>query len=352
MIEIRTFEGDAVELSEFTTRMWRKWYEGRMPVPLWSPSFFRRELLPTEDDPRDYLLAAYDGTRLVGSRPARSVRIWLHGSEEDATWGSFLTVDPEYRRQGIAQKMHAEFQRRHRARGAKVNFLFLYVRSIESMGPKFWLKQPEGTVVVRKSGIWGRALDHAAVARSERYRIESWSSRALSLVQRRPKGPHDQTGIRPYKGEDLANCLELVRDRAASADLAYLWSEEELSRLLDWEDLSRTVVLERDGRVGGLVNYYRLDVLGRSRMAVGVIDLLAFGSLAAAARWRLLQAALAQMAEEGLHAAIYLRGSWYAWRHLLGAGFLPFLPEYYYMGNKMEPDVSLENLRRVHVLWR
>ena len=352
MIEIRTFEGDAAEFSEFTTGTWRKSYEGKMPVPLWSPSYFRRELLPTDDDARDYLVAAYDGTRLVGSHPARSVRISLHGSEEDATWGSFLTVDPEYRRQGIAQKMHAEFQRRHRERGAKVNFGYLYIRSIKSMGPKFWLKQPEGTMVVRKSGIWGRALDHGAVARFELYRIESWSSRVLSLVQRRPKAPRDMTGIRPYKREDLADCLELVRDRAASADLAYVWSEEELSRLLDWEDLSRTVVLERDGRVGGLVNYYRLEFLGRGRMAAGVIDLLAFGGLAPAARRRLLRAALAQMAEEGLHAAMYLRGSWYAWRELLGAGFSPFVPEYYYVGNKMDLDLPLQKARRVHVLWR
>jgi len=352
MIEIRTFEGDAAEFSEFTTGMWRKSYEGKMPVPLWSPSYFRRELLPTEDDARDYLVAAYDGTRLVGSHPARSVRISLHGSEEDATWGSFLTVDPEYRRQGIAQKMHGEFQRRHRERGAKVNFGYLYIRSIKSMGPKFWLKQPEGTMVVRKSGIWGRALDHGAVARFELYRIESWGSRALSLVQSRPKPPRDMTGIRAYNREDLPDCLELVRDRAASADLAYQWKEEELGRLLDWEDLSRTVVLERDGRVEGLVNYYRLDLVGRSRMTAGVIDLLAFGGLRPADRRRLLRAAMFEMAQEGVHAAMYPRGSWYGWRELVGAGFAPFGSEYYYMGNKMELDLSLENVRHVHVLWR
>jgi GNAT superfamily N-acetyltransferase len=352
MIEIRTFEGDAAELSDFTTRMWRKSYEGKMPIPLWSPSLFRRELLPTEDDPRDYLVAAYDGTRLVGSHPARSVGISLHGGDHSATWGSFLTVDPEYRRQGIAQKMHAEFQRRHRERGAKVNFGYLYIRSIKSMGPKFWLKQPEGTRVVRKLGIWGRALDHRAVARFELYRIESWGSRMLSPVQGRPKAPRDMTGIRPYAPGDLPDCLELVADRAAPADLAYRWSEEELARLLDWEGLSRTLVIERDGRVGGLVNYYRLELLGRSRMEAGVIDLLAFGSLAPAARRRLLRAALFQMAEDGLQAAIHLRGSWYAWRSLLGAGFAPFLPEYYYVGNKMDLDFPLEKVRRVHVVWR
>ncbi len=352
MIEIRTFEGDAAELSDFTTRVWRKSYEGKMPVPLWSPQLFRRELLPTDDDPRDYLVAAYDGTRLVGSHPARAVRIALHGEERSATWGSFLTVDPEYRRQGIGQKMHAEFQRRHQQRQAAVNFGYLYIRSIKSMGPKFWLKQPEGTTIVRKLGVWLRALDHRAVARFELYWFEAWGSRLMSLAQRRPKPPRDTTGIRPYQRDDLSDCQELIQQRAASVDLAYLWTPDELARLLDWEGLSRTVVLQREGRVGGLVNYYRLEILGRCPMEVGILDLLAFGNLPSRDRRRLLRAALHQMAEDGLKAAMCLRGSWYAARQLLGAGFYPFPHEYYYIGNKMQPDVPLENVRRAHVLWR
>ena len=352
MIEIRTFEGDAAELSDFTTRVWRKSYQGKMPVPLWSAQLFRRELLPTDVDPRDYLVAAYDGARLVGSHPARAVRISLHGEERGATWGSFLTVDPDYRRQGIAQKMHVEFQKRHQQRGAAVNFGYLYIRSIRSMGPKFWLKQPEGTTVVRKLGVWLRALDHRAAARFELYWFEAWGSRMLSLAQRRPRPPRDVSGIRPYQSEDLPDCLELVRGRAASVDLAYLWSPEELARLLDCEGLSRTVVLQRGGRAAGLVNYYRLEVLGRCPMEVGVVDLLAFGKLRPRERRRLLRAALSQMAEEGLKAAMCLRGSWYAARQLVRAGFFPFPAEYYYVGNKMQPDVPLENVRRLHVLWR
>jgi len=351
MIEIRTFEGDAAELSAFTTTMWRKFYEGKMPVPLWSPQLLARELLPTADDPRDYLVAAYDGTRLVGSHPARPLRISLHGEEKIASWGSFLTVDPEYRRQGIAQRMNEEFWRRHRERGAVANFGYLYVRTVKSMGPKFWLKQPE-RAVVRKLGMWVRALDHGAVSRFELYRFEGWGSHLMSLVQGRPKAPRDTTGIRAYRSEDFSDCQELVRERGASMDLAYLWNPEELARLLHYEDLARTVVLEEDGRVAGLVSYYRLEVLGRCPMEAGVIDLVAFGTLSARARLRLLRATLFQMAEEGLKAAMLLRGSWYGWRPLLAAGFTPMTPEYYYTANKMEPDLPVEKVRRVHVLWR
>ncbi len=351
MIEIRTFEGDPAELSAFTTTMWRKSYAGKMPVPLWSPQLFARELLPTADDPRDYLVAAYDGTRLVGSHPARALRISLHGEEKTASWGSFLTVDPEYRRQGIAQRMNEEFWRRHCERKAVANFGYLYVRTVNSLGPKFWLKQPD-RAVVRKLGMWVRALDHRAVPRFELYCLERWGSRFMSVVQGRPKAPRDMTGIRPYRSDDLPDCEELVRRHGAAMDLAYLWDSAELARLLHYEDLARTVVVEEGGRVAGLVSYHRLGVLGRRAMETGVIDLLAFGTLSAVARLRLLRAALSQMTEEGLKAAMLLRGSWYGWRPLLAAGFTPTAPEYYYTASKIEPNLLVEKVRRIQVLWR
>jgi len=352
MIEVRTFEGDAAELAAFVTTTWRKWYEGRMPIPLWTSEFFQRELLPGDDDPRDYLVAAYDGTRLVGFHPARPVRISLHGQEITGSRGSFLTIDPEYRREGIARKMNAEFQRRHRQRGAVVNLGYVYVRSARSMGPKFWLKQPEGTMVVRKLGTWARAFDHAAVIRFEPYRTEAWSSRIFSLVQGPPKAPRDMAGIRLYRREDLSDCAELVRDRGASADLAYVWDLEELARLLHYRDLARTVVFEQNGRVAGLVNYCRLEFLGKCPMPAAVIDIVAFGTLPPAARLRLLRAAMCQMADDGVKGATMLRGSWYGWRQMLAAGFFPALPDFAYVGTKMQPDVPLENVRRLHVLWR
>jgi hypothetical protein len=276
----------------------------------------------------------------------------LHGEAQSATWGSFLTVDPEYRRQGVARKMHAEFQRRHQQREAAVNFGYHYVRHIKSLGPKFWRKQPDSAVGVRKLGMWVRALEHRAVARFETYWFEAYGSRMLSLVQGRAEAPRDMTGIRPYRSDDLADCMELVAERASSVDLAYHFSADELSRLLDYGGFSRTVVLERDGRIAGLIAYYPLHVLGRRRLEVAIIDVLAFGSLPSRDRQRLLQAALCRMTEEGIQAAMCLRGSWYAWPQLARTGFYPVGAEYYFCGNKMRHDLSLDRVRRLHVLWR
>lgn len=352
MIEIKTFEDDADELARFTNRVWQAAYEGQVLLPLWSEAFLRRELLPGDGTMRDYLVAAYDGGKLVGFHPARPITVRLHGREIPATWGSFLTVDPEYRGQKIAQRMQQEFIRRHQERGARVNFGYLYIRSAKSLGQKFWLNQPKGTAVVRSLGMWVRALDHAATARFEIHRLESWGARAMSLVQRSPRPPLDPTGIRLWQPEDTPACLALIHQAGEAADLAYLWDSAGLERYLSYPGLSQTVVLQGETGVAGLVNYTLLEILGRERMMVALIDRIAFGSLPGRDRRRLLSAALYQMSGDGAKGAMMLRDSWYGARTLLSAGFVPMHSEYYYIGTCMDEEVSLRGIRRIQALWR
>lgn len=351
MIEIRTFEGNADELAAFTRRVWRQSYEGKMLTPLWSKEFMGRDLLP-DGSKRDFLIAAYDGSRLVGSHPAKPLNVRIQGREIGATWASFISVDPEYRRRGVALKLQAEYVRRHREHELLINFGYLYIRSVQSLGPKFWLLQPGGVRIVSKLGFWVRALDHEAVAQFELYRLESWGSRAMSLLQRTPRPPADPTGIRPYRPTDLSDCCALLNRAGNEADLAYVWDAENAARQLNYPNLSRTIVLEQEGRVAGLVNYTMLEVLGRCPMRVAVLDNVVFGSLPASDRRRLLAAALCEMTADGAKGAMMIRGSWHGWPELLAAGFLPMPPEFYYVGLTLRDDIPLEGIRRLHVLWR
>ena len=65
MVEIRTFDGDMTELSEFCHGAWRRRCLGQTPYPIWTPEFLEWEL---SDSPAtgEYQVAAYDGARLVG----------------------------------------------------------------------------------------------------------------------------------------------------------------------------------------------------------------------------------------------------------------------------------------------
>lgn len=354
MIDIRTFEGTAGELAQFTNRVWRRWYEGKMLCPLWGDNLFQRELFSADAAGRDFLVAAYDGTRLVGSHPAKPIQIRLHGQEMPAAWGSFLTVDPDYRGQRIAQRMQQEFIRRHRKHGAAVNFGFLYRRSRKSMGPKFWLKQPEETVgAIRRASMWMRALDHGAVARFEINRSEAWGTRLLSFVQRRPKAPHNLDGIRSYRATDLLPCLQLTHEVGAEADLAYLWDPVTLQSQLQYPGLSNTVVGEEGGKIRGFVNYTLFPILGKTILTLAIMDIVALASdCPRELRQRLIKAALHEMFREGAHAVVMLRNSHPGWREMLGAGFFPMMPEYDYCGTRMQEGISLDHVRRMQVLWR
>jgi hypothetical protein len=352
MIEIRTFDGSPRELSEFTVGVWRQTYEGRMPITLWSEDFFRRELFPEDDHCRHYLVAAYDGAKLVGSHPSKPLVIRLHGEEIPATWGSFISVDHEYRRRGVALMMQQEWVRRHREHGAFVDLGYQYVQSRLAMGPKFWLRQPDRNPVIRKLGLWVRAFDHAAVARFELSRLEGWGSRLLSFIQSPPLPPNKANGIRPYRSEDIETCHKLVSMAGASADLAYLWKPEGLQRQLRFGTLSDTVVMERKGAVAGLVNYSLLETLARGTLTVALIELLAFGLLTTSERCKLLSAALNRMQAGGAKAAIMLRCSSYGWRTMFDTGFLPMPHNHYYIGVRFRQDLCLDRVRQMQVLLR
>lgn len=352
MIEIRTYEGDADEIARFAQRVWRATYEGRMPLPLWDAAYFDWQLLADRPGGRDYLVAAYDGARLVGSLLGESFRFRLHGREFDATMGSWLTVAPEYRRQGIGSRLFEEQRRRHQQRGAVFHLGFGYTGYAASLGPRFWKSFPENTVVLGKVGFWARVLDHRAESRWNLSRLERLGTRALGLVQSRHPKPDSLEGIRAYEPRDLPDCLELTRGLLHDIDMGYVWSEARLAHQLQYRDIPRTLVLEHEGRVGGFINYYHLDYLGRGHLAVGMVDLPCFGDLPPRLRRRLLLAALDQMVGEGVQMALALRTPCYPRGPFLRTGFVPMPRDFLYVCVRMDPEFALDGAKRLHVHWR
>ncbi|MCE9554507.1 MAG: GNAT family N-acetyltransferase [Planctomycetes bacterium] len=352
MVEIRTFEGDAAEMASFTTAMWRKSYGGKMPMPLWTPEFLQWELMAGGEHARDYLVAAYDGAKLIGFLPAKPQAYRVAGRDVSGTMGSYLSVDPEYRRQGIALQMHQEQQRRHRERGATINMGYVYLGAAVAQGKKFWLKQPEGATIVAKIGLWTRLLDHKAVARFEISRVGDVCSRILGSWQPNPSPSGNTTGIRPYQASDLADCLRLVKPLSEENDFAYQWNETNLARQLQHNNVPKTLVLEQNGRVEGVISYCHLEMIGRQPLQVATIDLMAFGELSWRRQRDLVRAALRQMMADGIQLAVMLRIASSPSSVLFSSGFVPMPADYYYIGLVMEPGFPLTRAKRLHVHWR
>jgi GNAT superfamily N-acetyltransferase len=349
VIEVRSFQGTADDLAEFTNRVWRGTYAGRMPTPIWSAQHFARDLMDDESD-RSLLLAAYDGTRLVGSHPARELTVRLHGEPQAATWGSFLSVDPDYRKAGVAFMLQAESVKRHRERDLRMSLGFAYVRSPHSAGPEFWRLQ--GASLVAKIGTWVRPFDHAGVADFELFPRDARAARLLAHLQRKARAPHDMTGIRCYAPADLDDCVALLNDAGSTCDIAYVWRGIEAARQLAYASLSKTVVLDRDGAVAGLVNYTLLDVFGKTDARIARVDAVALGALDHHDGVRLLKAATVAMVADGAQVAVALRGSWTHWRELAAGGFVPMPTEFNFVALPMRDDVSVTGVRRLHVVWR
>ena len=138
MVEIRSYEGTADELREFVVGVWRGSYAGRMAFPLWTPDFLRWQLGVEGETPRDHLLAAYDKGRLIGTILGFPARFRTPEGERPGTQGSWLSIDPDYRRQGIATRLRQELRRRHAELGLAFQIGYGYFGSRHSVGPAFW----------------------------------------------------------------------------------------------------------------------------------------------------------------------------------------------------------------------
>ncbi|QDV70025.1 hypothetical protein Poly24_37440 [Rosistilla carotiformis] len=354
MIELRTFDGDPRELADFCTSTWRKRYAGqRMPTLTWTGDFLDWELFADDREDRHFLVAAYDGTKLVGALPARPISYTIQGQRHAGTLSSYFSVDPDYETQAVALKLNLELCRRHRQREFSFSTGFVFLGASAAKGKEFWSRQPRSMKYISKVGLWARVLDHRAVAKYEFSSRDRWAVRALGTLQRapNPKGP-DVPTIRPFEARDLGACLRLTQRLEATSEFSYVWDEKMLMRQLSFKGVPRTLVAEENGQVAGFLNYCHLDLLGQTQIQTSVIDLVAIESLSRRTANQLIRRGLQQMQNEGCHVALLLRTACYPKLPLIANGFVPQPAEYYFVAQMMGGAKLPENLRRFHVHWR
>ena len=267
--------------------------------------------------------AFYDGTRLVGTLLGEELRFRWFDQDVVGSMGSWLSVDPEYRRQGVGGLLRKELVRRHRERGAQFQIGYGYHGSRLSMGPKFWKTFPKETQVPRNLGFWVRVLNHRNVADWELNRLEGWGARTLGWWQPGPHRRQPDPHVRQYVEQDFASCLELAHGMLDRVDAGIIWESDRLAHQLDYRGVPHTIVYERDGQVSGFVNYHVLEYLGRGTIRVALIDLLAVGEMSASEVRAMLRAALVRMSDAGIDLAMILRTPCHPSGSLLATGFIP-----------------------------
>ena len=352
MLEVRTYEGNADELSRFVGSVWRATYAGKMPLPIWDAAYFDWQLLWRPASNRPACIAAYDGDRLVGTLLGEEFRFRWFDREHLGTQGSWLSVDPEYRRAGVAGLMLKELKRRHIERGADFQIGYGYEGSRLSLGPKFWGKYPKDTIVPKKLGFWARVLNYKAVADWELNRLEGIGARTLGWWQRGAARWSPDPQVRPYTPPDLPACLELTHGLLDKVQAGINWERDRLAHQLDYKGYPVTLVHQTDGHVDGFVNYHVLDYLGRTTIRVAMIDLLAVNELPAPAARGLMKTALRKMHDDNVALCLMLRTPCFPAGVLLRTGFIPRPADQAILLTKMRPEFDVGAASRFHVIWR
>ncbi len=352
-IEIRTYEGTAEDLSRFVVGAWLNSYGGKMAVPDWSPEYFEWQMTGPGMC-RKYLVSAWKDDRIVGTLLAMPFPVWCLGKEHPGDQGSWLTVLPEHRRDGVAKAMAREIANREGERNSVGRVGYAFRGSRISMGPRFWKKAGKRTNFLRPVYLWARLLESKAV--------REWTNSGLdrTVLQVLPDSVcnigkvHSSVSIRDYRPEDLSRCRELINAQARQADLAVLWEEPRLARQLHYGDFVNTLVVERDGQVVGFVNYHKIGMHLKTRIPAAIIDLLACRELEARETRSLLNALCLRLREEGVKMMLMREFHGQPTGSLLRARFVPQFADSDLLFSTPDPesDVDLSRIRKIHVLWR
>ncbi|MCA9050072.1 MAG: GNAT family N-acetyltransferase [Planctomycetaceae bacterium] len=354
MIEVRTFDGTAEELSDFVVGQWTASYRGRMAVPRWSADYFRWQVSPEEPGTSDCIIGAYDGTRLVGLSMLVPFRFQLQDEQLSGSQASWLSVDPEFRGRGIAGKLVAASRERHIHAGRAFQFGYAYFGSRFSLGPKFWLRRQMSTTrVLRRVGFWARVLDPSAAANWNLDRFQRTATRILSPVMPSPRMRHPAgIIIRSAEEKDVSACLRLAEEATRHCPFRILWDAGTLRRQLGFNGFSSGLVAEAEGAVRGFVTFHLLPLIGRTEEPFGIVDQICVDQLSTVGQTELLNAALITMQEAGAVTALKLRSGDYPRGLLLRHGWLFRPSDSHAIITWTQDPPDTKPVRNMHVLWR
>jgi hypothetical protein len=299
-IEIREYCGDFADLLELKHRVWIPQYRGRM----WFS-------LPDAPTLRAWAqgggcLAAYQGTRIVGSIFSIPSSLRIGSSVLTVPIITGFTVDPEHRR--IAVPLVERLRRFHAEREIAFG-IGGFGGNRSSASYSFWTRYsrafPHKYHFLFETGHWFKILVPAGMARASITAGERLAINTLGHLLSRTPLRHDPH-IRQCRAGDLERCAEMLDKSSADFDWATVCSAAQLAKELA-EPAFETLVHERQGHVRGMVRYRRFVTYGREPVPAAVIDLWADDGLTVPQRIRLLGHLCSHLRERGVHVVVALR---------------------------------------------
>lgn len=346
-VSIGIFRGDYDALERMAHASWREEYGDASFPNFYRPAFLHFLFDRIPETQKDVLFAAYKGDEIVAFLANLPQKFHYKGSDYRAVYSCLLVTGREYLRQGMALALvnHALEANRKYA----VDFSLLTLESGHRSTKLMNKLRDEGNRIerVRKSGVMARILDLRRAAVSER--LKGYEKAAIMLIGgHRPPRPAPGVDLRDYRPTDLDGCLALLDRYKETVELALAWDKQDLAAELDWPDVSRTLVWEKDGRIRAMINYILHDHLGRTVERWAWTNHVAFPDLTPAERAAFVRTYLAVVKQRGCVGAVdWTRRGWPAaplWR----AGFFPYPRTVTLVSWTFNPAISLAGIPVVY----
>ena len=280
-IEIREYRGDFQDVADLVQRAFGATHLGKKLFPLYDAAFLSWQLGSGSEA---LLPAAYDGNRLVGTLFSIPHTVRIGSKTCSIGICSWFAVDPEHQRSDLGLRLTEAVRQRQGERG-------LVCSLVVTMGDlpfrsRYLRAHPGAYALLFKLGLWVKMLVPRKLATAATEPAPRLLSRAVGPLLGIIPQPH-HAHVRLYRAGDLQSCALLLEKAGAAFDWALVWSIERLARQLA-SRVSNTLVLERDSRLQGLINYHFITVQGHEPIRAAMIDLWADGNLSNMERARFL----------------------------------------------------------------
>jgi GNAT superfamily N-acetyltransferase len=326
---------------------WRDEY-GQASFPnFYRPAFLRYLFDRIPASKKDHLGAAYKGGEIVAFLANLPQKFHLRGHVYSAIYSCLLVVRKEYLRQGIALDLIRAAVEGNKKYNYDFSLLTLETghRSTLMMDKL----RAEGNRIerIRKSGVMARILDLDRVDASED--LKGYEKAVIRLIgAHRPPKAAPGFALREYRASDLDACHALLERYRQTVALARVCDKAELAPELDYPDVARTLVWEKDGRVQAMINFILHDHLGKKVERWAWINHVAFPDLAPAEQASFLRAYLARIREDGFIGTIdFTKRGWPA-GPFYRARFIPYPLAVNLVSWTFNPDISLAGIPVVY----
>lgn len=344
-ISIEPFRGDIEALEKMALYSWRNEYGIESFPNFYRPAFLRYLFDRLED--KRHLLAAYRGDEIVSFLANLPRKFHFQGKVYDAVLSCIMVTRKDLLRQGLGwaiideglkfnREMEYDFALMTLEKGHRST---LMVQKLEKEGhPIEWVK---------KMSVVGRVLDLDRVRASEKLKNWEWMALKAFRSDKQPKQKL-KLSLREFRKEDLDMCHDLLNRYKNSVRLVRVWETDELAWELDYPDVSKTLVYERQGKIEGLINYIYHDHLGKTTERWAWINHVAFPDLSPKDRVEFIHAFLNNIKNKDCIGAIEWTKKYYPMTPLYKARFFPYFRSVNMVSMTFNSNISLKNVSDVY----